>query len=414
MLRLTERGRDDAGVVALIISFFFGSLVFVGIAALVIDIGAMQLERRQLQNSAEAAAGSAAFDCSVPSSISGGTCGSLSTATAAVANHNAADQLVAVDSGDLCGQGSGLLTACTRPRTVRDCPTTPTNARWVQVTASTLTTGGGRYLPEFFTRFIPGFGPRSVIACAQAAWGAPAATTSIMTPFTISGTCWQAQTKGVSNYGPTTWSGAAAQAWETVTTSTYTSSSSPGAATSICGTSTPGGFGSLNTVANNSCTVSDYLASPYTTWLTQQSGNSIPCPDVSAMLGKIVSVPIYDCAYQVASGVATATGYQYDPATQTFPTACANASVTAPNGIYFRIVGMAAYFMAGYDFGGNGSGFYSTPGNPNLFSKSNEPSVCKANQNCIFGWYTQQALITSGNIDDTAPYFGYNVVKLVG
>ncbi len=414
MPQLSDRLRGahdgDEGVVAVIVTFFFGAGVFLVLLALVIDIGSMQLERRQLQNGAEAASVQAAFDCSLDGS---GThvCGNLAPPIQ-IASRNASDQTETITATDLCGAGNAKLSACTTLRTARNCPTAPTAAKWVQATTSTWSAGGSPYVPQFFANAV-GQKPQTVYACSQAIWGVPAAATSLMTPFTIAGTCWYSQTASALGFGPTAWSTPAAAKYETVTAATYTSGSTQTPSGSTCGTSTPGGFGSLNTVSNTSCTVSAFMPSPYANWLGQQTGNSIPCPDISSLLGHIVTVPIFDCGYQVAGGAAIATGLQYQ-SPGTFTTPCTNQTVTLSNGTYFRIIGLASYFFAGYDFGGNQQAFYSTLSDPNPISKSNEPAVCKANQNCIFGWYTQQSLLSTAPIDPNAPNLGLNVVSLVG
>ena len=81
MRRLTPH--DNAGATMILVSL---CLVFlIGMAALVIDIGALVQERRVLQNGADAAALAVATDCAK------GACGAASSTALSYANANADD-----------------------------------------------------------------------------------------------------------------------------------------------------------------------------------------------------------------------------------------------------------------------------------------------------------------------------------
>ena len=89
-------------------------VVLVGMGALVIDIGALYVERRELQNGADAAALAVAQDCVE------GDCGSGGGAAQAqkYANLNANDGVSALDPSTPCGVGPGLA-ACSARRPER-------------------------------------------------------------------------------------------------------------------------------------------------------------------------------------------------------------------------------------------------------------------------------------------------------
>ena len=69
MLRLTC-GRDgERGAVAMIVAMLFGFGVMIGLAALTVDVGNINADRRQLQNGADAVALAVAQQC-----VKDGTC----------------------------------------------------------------------------------------------------------------------------------------------------------------------------------------------------------------------------------------------------------------------------------------------------------------------------------------------------
>lgn len=392
LIRLLRRSGRDEGAIAMIIALFAGSAVFVAIAALVIDVGSMQLERRQLQNGAEAGAVSAAYDCSFPGNATF-ACGNTSSASV-IASRNARDGAAAVLAGDLCGSGNASLVGCTNPRTVRNCPNSPTAAKWVQVTTTTLTAGGSPYLPRFFAQAVPGFGPKTVSACAQASWGPPASSLSSIFPMALQWSCWQAQVGGANAYGPSTYSYAASTAFER-----FFKMSNGNNAGCLGSSDVSAGFGWLSIGGGVACSNIAGSGYTYNAWVPIDSGNDMTNECKAALLTllqKPLALPIYDCTWQ--NGVWYGSRY---------PDGSACNTLTAPTtgtGRYFHLAGFGSFLMSGYFYGSGNQNYDGAMG----------AAPCVSNDRCFYGWFTQQTLTTSGDIGDTAPYMGLNVVKLIG
>lgn len=138
MRRVTDD--RERGAVAVLTAVF--AVVMVAMAALVVDVGALHDERRQLQNGADAAALAVAHSCAL-----GGACDrDLAPGLAA---GNARDEAAMVDSVDV----------------------DPT-ARKVTVSTSTEGGDGGRILPFSFAQIITGSRGKTVHARATATWSA--------------------------------------------------------------------------------------------------------------------------------------------------------------------------------------------------------------------------------------------------
>jgi Putative Flp pilus-assembly TadE/G-like len=158
---------QDRGVVLVWVALLITALV--GVGALVIDIGALYVEKRQLQNGADAAALAVAQDCA------GGDCGSYASEADSYADLNAKDGAAAVD--EVCG--SSPLPSCTAP------PEVPDGALgWVQVRTSTESDGGGNQIGFLLAPVMNAVTGETVNASAVAAWGTLG--TAHTFPFTFS------------------------------------------------------------------------------------------------------------------------------------------------------------------------------------------------------------------------------------
>lgn len=143
------RSRDEAGAVVVVVALL--SVALFGMAALVIDVGALRLERRQLQNGADAAALAVAQSCAR------GSCDD--TLAADLAEANASDDAAAVDSVLRTGNQ-------------------------VRVATSTSTADGGTVVPYLFGQLLTGEAGKTVHASATAGWGPVGRATTV--PLAIS------------------------------------------------------------------------------------------------------------------------------------------------------------------------------------------------------------------------------------
>ena len=175
-LARTDQAPDtqrDEGVVLVWVALML--VVLVGMGALVIDIGALYVEKRELQNGADAAALAVAQDCVE------GDCGSGGGAARAqqYADLNANDGASALDPATPCGVGPGL-SACSG-----SAPSGASGATgWVRVDTSTKTSDGGDEVSFLLAPVISSLTGKTVTASATAAWGPLQAAATL--PFTFS------------------------------------------------------------------------------------------------------------------------------------------------------------------------------------------------------------------------------------
>ncbi len=401
--RLRLLNRQDEGVVALIVTFFFGAGVFVVLLALVIDIGAMQLERRQLQNGAEAAAVQAAFDCSLDG-FGSHVCGNLAPPIT-IASRNASDQTETITATDLCGSGNAKLIACSEPRTVRNCPQVPTAANWTQVTTSTWSKGGSRYVPQFFAR-AAGQQPQTVYACSQAAWGAPAEVHA-STPFAIGEGCWQQQatyaaSQGLPTYPPSpTYTGIAGVG----------SNPEPSAyemALALSGNTA--GSGAIN------CSSTGNINGGFG-WLTPGTSGTDTC-FLDFSYNQVTSNPGASLSQATCQDKMNALVNATEVSNNHFNPAYFNRIAYIPvfdsaTGTTYHITGFAAFYMTGYQVPSLGKS-----ANPR-----NAANACPSNSVCIYGWFLNSSLLasssaslttSSGATNTSGTNYGVNVVSLIG
>lgn len=264
--RRTPAADRDQGAVLVIVAVMMVALL--GVGAMVIDLGALYVEKRQLQNGADAAALAIAQDCA------GGDCGNEAATAQQYADLNANDGFSAVDL--VCGKGPGL-TPCVAP-----APAGAANATgWVRVVTSTKTASGTE-VDFVLAPVMDALTGATVDAGAVAAWG-PLASGEVF-PVTFSECEWQ-------NLGGS------------VVTGTFPSFAGyvflhgkggdhddDHCVLSRSGQDVPGGFGFLDT--NSSC-VAQVLA---TGNLQEKTGANInKCIDeITALLNTEVLVAIYD------------------------------------------------------------------------------------------------------------------------
>lgn len=162
MRRLTPRPRrDEKGAVIVMMTAFV--LGMVGMAALVVDVGAMLDEKRQLQNGADAAAlGLAQYIAQ--------TCPVTASAACTSALQGKADQLAAGNARD------GFAKVAP--------PTANHATQQVTVQTSTLGSGSDTILPHAFGQALSGVRGQTLKAAATATWAGLKTATVI--PLTLS------------------------------------------------------------------------------------------------------------------------------------------------------------------------------------------------------------------------------------
>lgn len=154
------RSKDENGAVVVLMAVF--ALLMVGVAALVVDVGSILDEKRQLQNGADAAAiGLAQYI--------GQTCPASPTCTA-LSLQSAADSLANLNARD---------SSATVGPPVADYAT-----KRVTVTTSTRDLAGGTILPYSFGHVLTGSVGKTVQASAAASWAGLKRASAI--PLTIS------------------------------------------------------------------------------------------------------------------------------------------------------------------------------------------------------------------------------------
>ncbi len=195
-------GRDERGVIGVLVAVLIGCGVLLGMGALVIDLGQIYQNRAELQNGADAGALAIADACAL-----GGACTNASSLP--LATHFAtanASGLTGHEAavGVICGSGSlGACLGGASGSDLVDCPPAPpAGTNYVDVNTSTLTPSGP-LLPPFFARLLLGNGSyngTNVKACAQAEWGPPSSGNTIA--FTISACSWYVYTNNGTSFAP--------------------------------------------------------------------------------------------------------------------------------------------------------------------------------------------------------------------
>lgn len=134
MAFLVDNRRPDGDRGAVLVTFALIIAVLVASGAIVVDIGALYSERRQLQNGADAGAFAVVTTC-----VGTGTCAGYEATAQTYANLNARDGVSEVT--EVCGKAPGVPT-CATP------PVVPAAVRnWVRVSTRTKTKSGGSDVP---------------------------------------------------------------------------------------------------------------------------------------------------------------------------------------------------------------------------------------------------------------------------
>ena len=393
---MTPAHQRDRGAVALVVAVLFGSMALLGCAALTLDVGSMSLERRQLQNGADAAAASAVIDCATTAS-----CPLVTSATdpkmgrlRALANGNAADGATAVGRVDgaaaVCGAGRSELPSCAAVAgsQLRDCPpVTPPPSQFVRVyTQTSRPDGGNTLLPSAFAEAIAGPAGTRHQACAAYAWGAPAAF-SITSPLAISLCDYQAMITTSGYADPPSYSvpiptGVTSHEVAVVVNDPSQSTDSNGCA-HWAGHVLPGGFGYLD--PDGGCSPTVHAGD----WIRGKPGNSVPNPCKPSLdpifmapvnTRPVLLIPVFDC---VSDGTK----------------ACPKP--TSGSDTWYHIRGLAAFYITGSNM-------------PSYtYAPQKASTICASGKKCLYGWFTE-AILRNTTAIGPGPGFGVNVIRAVG
>nr|WP_197676337.1 pilus assembly protein TadG-related protein [Nakamurella panacisegetis] len=227
---------DDHGAVAVMTALLMVPVLM--FAALVMDTGSAYLQRRQLQNAADAAALAIAQACGA------GSCGNIASTASTLATANVS---------------TGAATA-----------TAVVNGNTVTVTASAVT-------PFVFAPVV-GIANTAVSATSAASWGSATGGRTVL-PIAFSWCSFLAQTGGGL---PTT----------TSTPLKFSKLDGSTTCTGPSGNVVPGGFGWLKVDNGSNCTVTSSVSNV----LWSDPGSSSPCSDsfFTVLKGQTVLLPIFD------------------------------------------------------------------------------------------------------------------------
>ncbi len=237
-----RRLKDDRGAVAVIVALAMVPLLVC--TALVIDMGAGYVRKRQLQNAADAAVLAVAQNCASPTG---------------------------------CGDINATATTFTTPNVPGSAasavPVVNTGAGTATVTTSSVV--------NFSFAPVIGVDQQNVTATATAAWGSPTGGTAVL-PLTLSWCSFNLQLKDSTGLPTGT----------SRSTIYLTKSAKALSCTGQSGNAVPGGFGWL--VANTGCTATASLANV----AYSDPGNSVPqacqTSDFASRIGQSILLPLFD------------------------------------------------------------------------------------------------------------------------
>jgi hypothetical protein len=368
------QARQDCGAVVVLVTILLAGGVLLGMTAMVIDVGSLYGERRQLQNSADAGALSLAQDCAVGQACTpdpGNVSGIVNSNDPSDGVSNVAGVCVHIGgvSSGVCSSASAQLADCLPPPAGID--------DYVEVRTSTVTDKGSTLLPPFIAQaVVDGYSGTTVGACSRVAWGSPGGLSTI--PITISNCEFNYYVGPARKYAPpppypptagATWPD---PSFEHVITLHNTQGNVAPCAPGPAGSDAPisGGFGWLESA---DCVVSTDVAE----WFDASPGNSpgsdCRAEDFDDAYGQLIDLPIYD----------------------------GTNGLNGANGKY-HVLGYAAFVLTGF----------------NLHGQYKEKSLitgtlpCSGSSWCISGFFTQDLSPTSA--DFGGPPMGVTSFRLAG
>ena len=396
-----RRMKNDEGAVAVLVAIL--AVVMFGFATLVIDVGALYHERRQLQNGADAAALAVARDCA------GGSCGPYNARAESYADANAADgaaRIPLTSAGDaedgVCGSASAGLTECADPPSIA-------GSGYVRVTARTALPGGSKLLPPIFARVIdPSYNGKDVQAEATVVWGAPGGLASAI-PVTLSqcefnkfvtasgGLVPPPDYAANPTYGySSTWLTTTGRTKERVFYTHDSTGASVDTETS-CPATPPGGdaSGSFGWLAGTDsiCAATTVLSPDGTPGYESSQGNSAPVECKQGdfpKAGTVVYLPIYDYF-----------------TVKTDTSSPSNAKKT-----FYHVDQYVAFYITGYNLQlPNGGGPGGGTGDEKRITASPPDNACTGQLRCISGFFTSGSAPSGGPV--MGPSAGVSITQLI-
>lgn len=372
MRKLIRRAHGDRGAIGVLVGVLIGGGVLLGMAALVVDVGRLYVERAELQNGADAGALAVAKSCAV-----GETC--APDIADEYADRNAKDGSSAVDL--VCGNGDGLSSCPGSSGSLTECPVETPEGDYAEVRTSTLD-GGDPLLRPTFAQALAGdedYDGTTVAACARASWGAPLTAQTVA--LTISLCEWWVATGGTADGPAAEPEYAPAPPYPPnpdvgfdrvlkLHTTEKKDTTCPGGP---AGSDGPGMFGWVS--GDGECTVDIE-----DDWYGADTGTNFPsdCEQVLAEAWENktpIFVPVYDDT----------------------------DSLTGKNGNY-HLEGFAAFVVTGYHLTGDPKRDRS--------DWLNSDNDCKGSNRCINGFFTKALVPTVGTTG--GPDMGATIIQLTG
>jgi hypothetical protein len=386
-----------------IVAMVVGSLVLTGVAALTIDVGSILAERRVVQNGADAASLELAQACA---RADASRCSPSSSDLTDLANLNSPDGFT--DIASVCGTVTPFASCGTQPAnpTLVQCTKLPSllpaTANWVEVRTTTRsTTASPSVVSRYFANlFDPSYNGIAVKACARAAWG-PAGGLTTVVPVAFSMCEWHSGTANGTTYGNEPPFTAANPETPGLEVAIKLNDSNDAACATWAGHDLPGGFGwlchdsSCSPPAPATCSVA-VDGNGWVDIVTGIGGGNDCKPQMNAMVGTVVDLPIFDCMSK----------------TKTF---CNNTATGT--GSFYHVKGYAAFFVTGVDVtGGMSNNFlpasiWQPTGYPTVAAKA---TCTSKGGKCIYGWFLKDFLPASAVIGGGSSSFGLTAVQAAG
>ncbi len=371
------RAARDRGAVTALVAILFSTGVIIAMLALVVDVGSMMWERRQLQNGADAATLALAQDCASKRA----TCDPATPGLKQLADANAADGFGGIQRVCAVGTfvGADKFTGCTATTgALTDCLPTPAGATgpYVEVRTRTSTNSAdtGTILKPFFAQAM-GWDGATIAACSRVGWsgGHPATVLPVVQAqcawddATTKGTDFPAAPpyaltgSGVPRLNPVPRVPVASKYVTKILL--HKSGSLDG--TAKCGAKgpglfTPGNFGWLDPIDKNSGCSADLATDKGTITADGKPGAAASkgCKDLlPSLIGTVVYIPIFTSV----DGKGSNTTYAVD--------------------------GVSAFYLAGYSFPSTDEDGFE-PTDPSGTSTQS----CAKKEDCLWGWFVSPVI----------------------